>query len=101
MGIPFLHLQRQPRHAAAHIRVAGGNPDPDVRRNGDHRNPFSVAATRTDGAFAVRLTRAPPGNSTTMAKLEPSAADRLTSSTSTAGANPIGAGGTRDARRHL
>jgi hypothetical protein len=70
MGIPLqnlLHLQRQSGHTAAHVRMTGGDPDPNVCRDRDQRNPFNVAATGAAGAFAVRLTRAPPDNSTTIA----------------------------------
>ncbi|MFA5948176.1 MAG: zinc ribbon domain-containing protein [Candidatus Gracilibacteria bacterium] len=46
------------RHAAPHISMTGGDPDPATRRQGDHeRSAFKVAAITEDGAGALIFTR--------------------------------------------
>lgn len=53
----FLHQQAQRVHAATHIGVAGRNPHPHARRNGDHgRRPSASAAT---AAFSVAASTVP------------------------------------------
>jgi len=57
MGIAveaFLNLQRQALHAAAHISMAGREPDPHARGDRDHPSARSVAVTRDGGAEAYR-----------------------------------------------
>jgi hypothetical protein len=55
----LLNLQGQSPHAAAHVRVAGRDPDTPYRwnRNQD-RSAFNVAVINADGAFAPIRTRA-------------------------------------------
>ena len=49
----LLNLQRQPLHAATHVRVPSRDPDTTSRRNGDDdRSAFNVAAINADEAFA-------------------------------------------------
>src|ERR1700753_4276020 len=45
---PFLDLQREPVHAAPHIRGAGRQPNPHARQNRDH--PRSTPSTRRKAA---------------------------------------------------
>src|ERR1700684_1602580 len=53
----FLHQQGQRVHAATHIGVAGRNPHPHARRNGDHRSrPSASAAT---AVFSVAVSTGP------------------------------------------
>src|SRR5215510_7483675 len=53
----LLHQQGQRVHAAAHVGVAGRNPHPNARCNGDHhRCPSANAATT---AFSVAASTAP------------------------------------------
>src|SRR6202161_3820524 len=53
----FLHQQAQRVHAATHIGVAGRNPHPHARCNGDHRKrPSASAAT---AAFSVAASTEP------------------------------------------
>src|SRR5207302_1820690 len=53
----FLHQHGQRVHAAAHVGVAGRNPHPHARRNGDHRGrPSASAAT---AAFSVAASTVP------------------------------------------
>jgi hypothetical protein len=53
----LLNRQRQALHAAAHVRVAGRDPDPDAARLRDHRvRPSANAAT---AAFSVAASTAP------------------------------------------
>lgn len=47
----FLHLKRQPLHAAPHVRVAGRDPDPAARRQRDHRR--SAFTTRDSAAVST------------------------------------------------
>jgi hypothetical protein len=55
----FLNLQGQALHAASHVGVAGCNPHPTARGNGDQdRNAFNVAKINADGAVAPIRTRA-------------------------------------------
>jgi hypothetical protein len=55
----LLNLQSEALHAAAHVGVAGRDPDPASRWNGDQdRSAFNVAVINADGAFAPILTRA-------------------------------------------
>src|SRR6266480_3286323 len=55
MGVALetlLNLQGQPLHAPSHVRVAGRDPDPTSRWNGNQdRSAFNVAAIDADGAF--------------------------------------------------
>ncbi|MFK4380956.1 hypothetical protein [Bradyrhizobium sp. USDA 223] len=93
----FLHQQSQRVHAATHIGVAGRNPHPHARRNGDHRaRPSARAAT---AAFSVAASivpviriRAPAANSIS---IDPLLLDGATgqgigpdSATTTAGTKP-------------
>jgi hypothetical protein len=56
----LLNLKRQSLHPAPHIRVAGRDPNPTSRRNGNQdRSAFSVAEITADGVFAPIRTRAP------------------------------------------
>jgi len=49
----LLNLQSQAGKAAAHVRVARREPDPNATRKRDHgRNAFKVAAINADGAPA-------------------------------------------------
>src|SRR5258707_12104002 len=53
----FLQQQGERVHAATHIGVAGRNPHPHARRNGDHRSrPSASAAT---AAFTVSVSTVP------------------------------------------
>ena len=67
MGIALqclLDLQRQAVHAAAHVADAGGQPDPNTRRDRNH--PRSTATIRRRAAWLTvssTRTRTPPGNS--------------------------------------
>jgi hypothetical protein len=55
----FLNLQGQSQHAAAHVRVAGRDPDPASRWNRDQdRSAFNVAVINAGGALAPIRTRA-------------------------------------------
>src|SRR5215213_7321247 len=70
----LLNTQSQALHAAAHVRVAGRDPDPDAAGNRDHRvRPSANAAT---AAFSVDAStapviriRAPAANSISIAPL--------------------------------
>src|ERR1700681_2107915 len=64
MGIPtkgFLDLQRQPIHAAPHIGHPGRQPDPDTRRNRDHRRSrtWSTRARAAASTLASTMMRRP------------------------------------------
>jgi hypothetical protein len=55
----LLNLQGQSQHAAAHVRMAGRDPDPASRWNRDQdRSAFNVAVINAGGAFAPIRTRA-------------------------------------------
>ena len=55
----LLHLQGQPLHALAHVRVA--HRDPDSRARWDHRSAFNVAETSVaDADDEIRTNRPLP-----------------------------------------
>jgi hypothetical protein len=55
----LLNLQGQSPHAAAHVRMAGRDPDPASRWNRDHdRSAFNVAVINAGGALTPIRTRA-------------------------------------------
>src|SRR5277367_3061356 len=64
MGIALealLNRQSQALHAAAHVRVPRGNPDPDAARYRDHRR-LRTSRTRPNASastFSSTLTRLP------------------------------------------
>ena len=64
----FLHLERQPVHALAHVGAAGGQPDPRPARERDHRpaSARSAAATTAGSAAPEMRTRSPPASSTSI-----------------------------------
>src|SRR5689334_10682871 len=64
----FLHLEREPVHALAHVGAAGGQPDPRPARERDHRpaSARSAAATTAGSAGPVIRTRSPPASSTSI-----------------------------------
>src|SRR6476619_3029512 len=95
----FLHLQRQAVHAATHVRVPGGDPDPHVRGHRDHRRAFNVAATRDAGAAAVTFTRTPSASSTTITGPSARFGARSGASASTAGTKDGAVGAVSAARR--
>jgi hypothetical protein len=64
----LLHLQRQPVHAASHIRVARCDPNANVRRKRDHRrSDRNTAETKAGEASAATRTTAPPISTTNAA----------------------------------
>src|SRR5204862_4294764 len=68
MGIALqalLNRQSQALHAAAHVRVPGGDPDPDAARYRDHRR-LRTSRTRPNASastFSSTLTRLPSPSS--------------------------------------
>ena len=61
----LLNRQSQTLHAAAHVGVAGGDPDPDAARYRDHRR-LRTSRTRPNASastFSSTLTRLPPPSS--------------------------------------
>src|SRR5690242_10652027 len=64
----FLHLEREPVHALAHVGAAGGQPDPRPAGERDHRpaNARSAAATTAGSAAPEIRTRSPPASSTSI-----------------------------------
>src|SRR6478672_6576907 len=50
----LLNRKRQALHAAAHVGVAGGNPDPDAARDRDHRR---LRSSRTRCSASVSTSR--------------------------------------------
>src|SRR6516164_989061 len=65
----FLDLQRQAVHPAPHVGVADGQPNPDPRRNRDHRpaNALTTAAANPAGIEAGMRMRAFPATSISIA----------------------------------
>ena len=107
----FLHQQGQRVHAAAHIGVAGRNPYPHARRNGNHRGrPSASAAT---AAFSVAAStapvirmRTPAANSISIAPAGPTEpgvatdAGTILAGTKLVGCSAASVGSGRNDRRH-
>src|SRR5438045_9444330 len=73
MGIALqalLNRQSQALHAAAHVRVPSGDPDPDAARYRDHRR-LRTSRTRPNASastFSSTLTRLPSPRSISIRK---------------------------------
>src|SRR5438067_8784380 len=66
MGIALqalLNRQSQALHAAAHVRVPSGDPDPDAARYRNHRRLRTSRTNASASTFSSTLTRLPSGRS--------------------------------------
>src|SRR4051812_48010537 len=74
----FLHQQGQAIEALAHVRTAGGQPDPDTARDRDHRRPARMPSTATmvAGSTGPAIRTRPPAHSTSTTPPTPSSGGR-------------------------
>src|SRR3954452_3736288 len=74
----FLHQQGQAIEALAHVRTAGGQPDPDTARDRDHRRPARMPSTATMVARSTgpAIRTPPPAHSTSTTPPTPSSGGR-------------------------
>src|SRR3954465_3448292 len=74
----FLHQQGQAIEALAHVRTAGGQPDPDTARDRDHRRPARMPSTATMVARSTgpAIRTRPPAHSTSTTPPTPSSGGR-------------------------
>src|SRR5215217_5580086 len=106
----LLHEQGQTIEALAHVRTAGGQPDPDTTRDRDHRRPARMPSTATmvSRSTGPAIRTRPPAHSTSTTPPRLSSGGRgvstgagSTSGTKAgAGGAAAGCSGCRSSRRH-